>query len=437
MSIDLRKYSADKVALLALLVLGFVIAQVIVSTNRGIELSEPISLPQSGLSVRIPMGSSWESSEWLYEGNSFNLFSTLNLDSKPVAQVHCQYLLMPAEGGAEEQIRQRSHHYNGQLVDIDQKNIGSLVMDRGHIITRGQTGVIFFGVVKLDAYRTVTLEVAQRAGLGDMAEEIFDAIAESISFEDNKLLANGAELVRDFKDGRIVDVLYGKDTHRYFLIENESGQQVGFLAEAMAQTENRDGQTAIGAASVYNIDGPAGGNEQSSFTCDVFVDTFRWVNSGTDAQSRAKTATDIVLEQGTVVVRDLVSRQGGQFGFGEAMIPDMLLGPIIAEFLEGNAERIALDLILSEGVVIPVVISKIDHQKNEAAPEDTAYAVEVDFLHEGRSRHLMYFDDYKNLVGIDIQGRRNYKVVAASKEVILGKFPAWQEQILQVDASFQ
>ena len=58
-------------------------------------------------------------------------------------------------------------------------------------------------------------------------------------------------------------------------------------------------------------------------------------------------------------------------------------------------------------------------------------------LNKEQNYQLMYFDSYKNLVRINIQGRVNYDVEHAGKDTVLEKFPEWQEQILQVDASFR
>ena len=438
MPMNLKKYSADKIALLGLLLLGFLIAQIIISTGRGIKLSGPVSLAKSGLSVQIPKGDSWKNTDWLYNENRFHLFSILSLNSQQVVWVQWQYLLTPAEADPAEQIKQRKLHYKGQLANTSQKNIGSLVMDWGHITAKGKIETVFFGVVKLNQHRTVTLEVVQKAGLGDLAKEVFDAIAESISFQDNKLLADGAEFAGNFKDGRIADILYGKDTHKYFLIDSETGQTSGFIAEAMAQTEDDDGQAAVGVVSLYNINEPTGGSEQSVFSSGMFLDTFHWVNKSTNTQGRTKAATDITLnQQGIVTIQNPISRQAGQFAFGATAIPEALLELVLIDFIDSDYERIILDLIHSSGLVVSAVISKVDYQNNNAPLEDAAYVVKVNFLDAEQNHYLMYFDSSKNIVRIDVKGDSNYRIERTSKETVLEKFTEWQQQISQIDTSFR
>ena len=438
MSKNLKKYSADKIALLALLLLGFLIAQIVTKTRSGIRLSEPISLAQSGLSVRIPKGSDWKSTDWIYSENSFNLLSALSINSKLAASVQWQYHLTQGETAPAEQIRQRSVYYNGQLVETAQKNIGSLVMDWGRIITSGQTGVVFFGIIRLEQYRSVTLEVTQKSGLGDLAKDVFEATAESISFEDNKLLSNGAELMKSFKDSRAADILYGIDIHKYFLIKDEAGQTLGFLAEALAQRQGDDNKAGIEAVSLYNIDGPAGSSEQSAFGGSMFLETFHWVSKIIDKQSSANITTDITLDaQGTVIVHSSIPRRASQFSFGAAAVPEALFELILVEFIDSDMESIVLDLIISRGFVVPAFISKVDLQKDDLVPEDVVYAVKIDFLDKERSYQFMYFDNSKKLLRIDIQGRVNYNVERASKEALIEEFPAWREQILEIDASFK
>lgn len=435
---NLKKYNADKIVLLALLLLGFLLAQIVINTRNGIKLSDPLSLAKSGLSVQIPKGNSWKNTDWLYDTNSFYLHSILSLNSQVVVLVQWQYLLTSAEADPTEQIKQRTLHYRGQLANISQKNIGSLVMDWGYITTKSKIEAVYFGVVKLDQHRTLTLEVVQKSGLGDLAKEIFNVVAESISFEDNKLLTNGAEFVSHFKDGRIADILYGRDTQKYFLINNETGQTQGFIAEAMAQTQDDDGRAVFGIVSLYDINEPTGGNEQYVFNSSMFLDTFNWVNKSTNTQGRIKAATDITLnQQGIVTVQNPISRHASQFALGAAAIPEALLELVLIDFIDRNFEQIALDVILSKGSIIPAIVSKVDLQKNDSLPADIAYVVKVDFLDKERDQHLMYFDSSKNIVRIDVQGDLNYRIERTSRETILEKFPEWQQQISQIDTSFQ
>ena len=433
---NLKKYSTDKVAFFALLLLGLLIAQVIVKSRSRIKLCEPVSLVNTGLSVQIPEDNGWERTDWLYSENSFNLFSTLKLNSKPAASVQWQYLLTPVEDGPAEQIRQKALRYNGQIADTYQKNTGSLVMDCGYIIISGKIGAVFFGVINVGQHRTLTLEVTQRAGLGNIAEDVFGAVAESISFTDNKLLETGAEFVSNFKDGRINNVLYGEGIQNYLLIKDKDEKVSGFIAENLALTQDSNNQTTISSVSMYSIDGPAGGSEQSVFSGGVFLDAFHWVSRDFDVQGNIKIATDITLDEQGVVVRipTLPSKRASRFALGAAMIPEVILEPILIEFLDSDIEQIILDLILSRGVVVPVFISKINDTE---LPEGATYAIKIDFLNEEQNCHMMYFDNYKNLVHINIHGRANYHIERAGKEAILEKFPAWQQKILQIEASFQ
>ncbi|NIA16815.1 MAG: hypothetical protein GWO86_00545, partial [Planctomycetes bacterium] len=350
----MKKYSTDKVAFFALLLLGLIIAQVIVKSRSIIRLSEPVSLANTGLSVQIPEDNGWESTSWLYHENMFNLLSTLELNSKPAALVQWQYLLIPVKETPKEQIRQQALRYNGQVADTYQKNIGSLVMNWGHIVVRGQIDAVFFGVLSIGQYRTLTLEVTQKAGLGDIAEEVFEAVAGSILFTDNKLLETGAEFISNLKGGQINNTLYGEGIQNYLLIKDKGEQVSGFIAENLALTEDSNNQTTISAVSMYSVDEPAGGSEQSVFNGSVFLDTFRWVSRNADAQGNIKTVTNITLnEQGVVILTStLPSKRAGQFAFGATMVPEILLEPILIEFINSDHQQIVLDIIFSRGIIV-------------------------------------------------------------------------------------
>jgi len=90
-----RKYSLQEVALFAMFTSGLLIAGLIVSVRNRIEMSDPIQLPYSGLSLSLPAGPGWQrSTGWTYEkpGGGFTMGATLAVGNRPVAVVQCRYL---------------------------------------------------------------------------------------------------------------------------------------------------------------------------------------------------------------------------------------------------------------------------------------------------------------------------------------------------------
>ncbi|MHC4962129.1 MAG: hypothetical protein ACYTGA_08415, partial [Planctomycetota bacterium] len=63
-----KRYSLIEVALLAVFMVGLLIAHLIVKHRATVVLSDLISLPGSGLSVSVPAGPGWErTATWQYE----------------------------------------------------------------------------------------------------------------------------------------------------------------------------------------------------------------------------------------------------------------------------------------------------------------------------------------------------------------------------------
>ena len=65
----IKKHEYDKIALLGIFALSLLVAYLIVSFRSRLLFSDPIRLSQTGLSVSIPSGQSWQSEEqWNYRG---------------------------------------------------------------------------------------------------------------------------------------------------------------------------------------------------------------------------------------------------------------------------------------------------------------------------------------------------------------------------------
>ena len=128
---DTKKFAADKIAFLGLLIVSLLIARLIIVSRTAIVLSEPIVLEHSGLSISIPTGRGWRSeNRWLYQEDSFTLsVFFVPRSATPTILVKCQYLLAAKEATAAVLFEQRAQNMKGVIEKTGQTETASLTFD--------------------------------------------------------------------------------------------------------------------------------------------------------------------------------------------------------------------------------------------------------------------------------------------------------------------
>jgi len=191
--IDMRKYSGDKVALLALFGLGLLIANFMVSARHKIHLSEPTYLEFAGLKVSVPTGKGWSNSgKWTYAENVYVLGSRFDVGTQLSAMVQWEYILIPDQLTPQEQLIKAAENIGARVVDQGQIQKGNITIKWIQAKPDVATAVsdIFFAAANLDPGRELKLSIIA-PGQEDFAKDIFYAVSESFSFEPNTLFRQG------------------------------------------------------------------------------------------------------------------------------------------------------------------------------------------------------------------------------------------------------
>ncbi|MHC5000351.1 MAG: hypothetical protein ACYTE1_05965 [Planctomycetota bacterium] len=101
-----KRYSLIEVALLAVFMVGLLIAHLIT-----VVLSDLISLPGSGLSVSVPAGPGWErTATWQYEESesSMTLLGQFRPSNRGTMGVRWRYVFSTPDGSEQELLEQRA-----------------------------------------------------------------------------------------------------------------------------------------------------------------------------------------------------------------------------------------------------------------------------------------------------------------------------------------
>jgi hypothetical protein len=190
-----REPSVHKIALLGLFMIALLMAHLIVVFKSRILFSDPIRLSQTGLSVSMPSGKSWQSEkQWQYQENIFTISSLFPLGSdKPTTWANCRYLLIAETTTPQMRFEQRASEIGAVIVETNQTQIVSTggsrtapTIDWVRIEKPEFLFTVFYGTAILPDNRQLDIEVRHIASDGELAERVFQGIIESLKLEDNK-----------------------------------------------------------------------------------------------------------------------------------------------------------------------------------------------------------------------------------------------------------
>ncbi len=424
-----RKFESDKIALLGLFVLALVAAYIIVSVKSTLVFSEPIELAHTGLYVSMPVGNGWQSEEqWRYQKNTYTLSSSFAVGSdKPTSWAYCQYLLAPEALPAKTWYEQKAADVNGTIVEISREQKNTLTIDWAHIDRPEFFLTTFLGIVELPNNRRLNIEVGQIEDDLDMAEEVFKRIISSLNFEDNRLFTDGIEIVSTIKDKGLSSFLDNQDRQIYFLIRNSKGRTIGFMIDALVNSESDAPMNIQAAGHLYG----RGLQEQATlFRSRNNLSEFVW-------QSETKSITgisraEIILDKAGIMTVGVVdARSETKYRPSSAAIPDIFIEQLLRQIIESDAKRIIIDKIDADGKIVPTRVSLIEDRESIIAGEDATYAMKLEFLDGRGFFDLVFFDDRKQIFEVTVQEEKRYTIEKTSREVIVREFPERADFVLQ------
>lgn len=390
------KQIAKTIALPALLVISLLTARLVMQSKTDIRMSAPIELNRSGLSVSMPSGNGWQCKEkWSFEDSSFNIssiFAVSGLNDKAYAQ--CRYLLAAGEETAKEQLDQE---YSGtKLITTGQSTTGNLTANWATMNT--DSGIeIILGVCELADGRQLEIEVLQSASEQNTAKDIFEKIFKSIRFSDNGLLRAGARLISDIRNEGL-DIARDNDSSAsFFTIADSHNKIIGFTMDAMALVRT-DTNTTMNAADYYYLRGTVSDEQVSYFRGDANFRQFTW-RAETSSRTGRK-GIEMTADSGMLTVHRLragspfdkrTGKQTGEYELGATAVPDIVLDPILAKVLDINEQSFIIDIIRSDGAVMPVYIEKSPPAKNRT----DSNSVRLEWLDGRNYWQQIYYDSSK------------------------------------------
>jgi len=433
---DTKTAVRAKVAFLGLFVAALLSARLIVAVRRAVALSDPIELAHAGVSVAMPQGNGWNSArKWEYKQGAFTLFGAFAPgSSRPTASARCDYVFPTEIIEAQRRFERRRHEIGGEIVETGQIRTAHVTVAW---VRFEQVGVSFnciFGTAELPYNRRINIEVREYTGDIDLARNVFKAIATALSITETPLLEAGSGIIAQMKAKGLADSLENKNRQGLFLIKDWRKRAIGFTTDVLIDTGSTS-ELNIEAMGLYYIKGLLVHEKMTSFQSDNRFDRFTWK---TESAAAERSSIEIVLKDKDIVTvtESGEGRQENSFHTGGTAIPEILLEHLLAVIIEGSVEEALVDVITSDGRIIPTHISQIKPQV-ATADQSEAYMVKLMPLSGRGFYQLVYLDEQKRISESQqhsLERRENkFFFERADPEDVAKRFPERSEFILQSD----
>jgi hypothetical protein len=431
----LRRFGADKLAFLLMLLIGLGIAQLIIASRTKVEVSEPIKLKGTGLEVSMPKSGSWKllTSDFTYIDREFRLAGQLQIGGDSGISVVWRYFLLPASTGSAEKFEQYAASMQGHIVSSGTKQFGQFTYDFAKIQT--DSTIAFIGITTLPNNRVLTLEVGQKGTGQELAENVFKTLLATAKYYDENAFAKGAEFLKKFKTDFLPEFisedLAGQNISDYFRIKDASGNSIGFTTDSLVYTAEPNNGYKFTMSSLFFFSTPSKTlAEQSFFYSDTNLKAFEWLVREGDLQANRQQSIRLLLDHNEVIT---IEKTGHiqQLVFTNIMLPESLFDLAISEFLKSDYDTLYLEAILSDGRLAPVILSRIKSSATAALPERSA--AQADFFGDFTATHKCYYDGSGRLVSSEIQSGISYRRERTTRASIFADFPQWLTKIQDME----
>jgi hypothetical protein len=424
----LRRIGLDKVAFLVLLLLGHVLAKFIISYGSKLELSQPLALKGTGLEVSVPYGDSWKrlSTGFKYENNEFNFTCLMQISGDSVITVQWHYSLLPTTKTISERLQAEAEIAKGRIESSASGKFGDYNFDYAKIVSEKIT--VFYGTTVLPDGRILTLELGQSGRGIDLADKIFRNLLASVKYNPDNPVVKGVELLKTFKTS-LGALLTQGTAQNYYRLKDTRGTSIGFTTDSIGYFPDANENSVISAAGLLFLS--SGFNafaEQSIFYSNISLTKFDWVVKQGNMLTNREVPTHIQLNDQLLTIQK--QNIAEKLGFTGSMLPDPLFDLAVEAFLKSDFDSVMFDIVLSEGKIAPVILSRINSPETSVLPAESAANVEL--FTTTPIIQKMYFGESK-LLSADVQGSLSYRIERTSRADIIADFPQWLDKIQQME----
>jgi hypothetical protein len=397
-----KRYSLIEVVLFAILVIGFLVANMVVKKRANVILSNPIPLFGSGLSVSMPANPGWEhTSEWQYEESESRMTLVGQFrhpSGRGGIEVYWRYLLSTPQGTEKELLEQIAQNTGARVYDLDTiESNRPMTYARMLSVSAGQAEEFYLGVLRLDYNRSLELLVKSLGMNGYYEENLFKSLASSIRYQSPQQVSDGHALIDMFLQDQSQRLPAEKPIDDAFLIKDAvSGANIGYYS-AIQSVYTGDEET-LQRFEIHQF-------EYKSFELESALwfyplkGNYHWQTNLSYVGMKKPQVYQIETDDNGMLSVKCNVKATKTFPAGQFFVPEPLLPELAVRFLQSKNDGVIVDVLGATGPLVPVYLEKISSEKAKKKFEKTDTVVRMVYLYTQNSYEELYFDKSRHLLG--------------------------------------
>ncbi|AQT67261.1 hypothetical protein STSP2_00404 [Anaerohalosphaera lusitana] len=409
-----KKTAVSQIAMLALFIIGLILASVVtVSTNK-IRLTDPIPLFQSGLSVSLPKGRAWQSPyKWQFdpETNRFETLAGIRMGNKIDTMAHWTYALAAGDLSASQRLQNKLGPDPGNITEKGTITVGSLDFAWAQLSTSGRSPDTIIAAASLPSNRSLTLTI-EAIAQPKVATDLFNKLIQSAKYTAPENVRQGEQFISQIREsglhrllltdlGPSLDSIYRISQPEDAKLKNIRGFSVmSFDYESQQPTATVTGQ---GMMSISMEKGSL--SEHHEFRFADSLESFSWRSQYQNGADRRPGQTALELKDFNQLTLTYLSGprrlQGKQteLTLSPATLPELFLTSAARFLLDSQYDRIMLEILTTQGWIAPAQLSQIPPVELPTDDHpDISYGIAVDFTHGNGTPLRFYYNNDKDLI---------------------------------------
>ena len=431
-----EKTGTEKLVFFLLLAVIVLAAKFVVEQKKEVTLSQPITLPYSGLSVSLPEGKGWKSNQdWELNKNQFVCISLLSRNQRPVCIVNCRYYLYETEDSLSEQVTKKAAFSGSTIRQRGSIREKPFPMRWARMADSRYRSDIYFAVAQLPDHRRVTLEFFYAPYYRDIAKRAFNAVVNSLNFEHNNLLKNGSELVSQIKEEPFAKYLTELKPHSYYMINDQNDNPVGFNVNIASIQDSSNSEYPVKLETMTYLKQPADLEQVTLFQSDYFMDKFHWKSETVRSKNRSN--IEMVLnEPNKLTVRNYTSPNTEKtYRLPPYSLPETTTELLYKKLIQSDINKAVVDVLRAESSITPLYIEEVDPENS--TEQDIWRIVKAEVIDGKEVSQRIYLNSrgvVEKIILTQSSGKK-YILEAVSSDKLIETFPEHTQTILQKENS--
>ena len=383
-------------------------------------VGHPIELTYTGFSASLPEGVGWQtpSQTWTFsqEKNLFMIASYFSDSHRTEGGITWRYLIERQLNDPEQMLKNKARNYESEIKRAGEITNRGMTLHWANMYVVPRQVNIYYGVLALHNGRCAELEII--ASDSRLADGVFKAAAAKFSFEPLPYLFSGQRLINETISNQLIHASRHKQED-YFLYRIPSAP-IGFSASVTQRKTSPTDIISIGSVILLEVSNQPI-IQSNVFECPLDMREFSWNITQQVGQTGAVATRLLHYEKsGTLEITSANNISTGKT-VGPAAFPEMLQDFLIRELIASDIQECLIDLITSQGQIIPVFISK-------STRGPALHQVLIQYLSNPNLAEEIYIDN-RGEISHSVTKSQNISRLRVEKGVLLESYPSYTNSI--------